>query len=36
MHLPVRRILIIVGVLLLLFALARIGTSTFENLTRVS
>jgi len=35
MHPFVRRMLIIAVVLLFLFALVRIGTSTYENLTRI-
>lgn len=35
MHIPLRRILTVIAVVLLLFALTRIGTSTYENLTRI-
>lgn len=31
----IRRILMIAALLLFLFALMRIGTSTYENLTRI-
>ena len=35
MHASIRRMLLFLVVLLLLFALVRIGTSTYENLTRI-
>ena len=35
MRFPFRRILLILAVCLFLFALVRIGTSTYENLTRI-
>jgi len=35
MRIPVRRILIMIAAFLFLFALVRIGTSTYENLTRI-
>ena len=35
MRISMSRILIVVFILLFLFALVRIGTSTYENLTRI-
>ena len=35
MRFSVRRLFMLIAVLLVLFALIRIGTSTYENLTRV-
>ena len=35
MRFSARRILTVIAILLFLFALVRIGTSTYENLTRV-
>jgi len=35
MRIPLRRILAVIAAGLLLFALIRISTSTYENLTRI-
>ena len=35
MRFPVRRLLTVIAAFLVLFALVRIGTSTYENLTRI-
>lgn len=35
MRIPLRRVLTVIAVFLLLFALVRIGTSAYENLPRI-